>query len=164
MELAAVAAIAENRAIGRDGELPWDHIAEDVEQYRTRVAGHPVILGRETFESMLDDLPGSVQVVMSRTEREFDVPTAHHAAGVDEAVAILEDLGAEVGYVLGGAGIYHLFQPHLHRMYLSRIPGTYAADSFYPEFDESEWRLAETTDYEGFTLEEWERRSASRTV
>jgi dihydrofolate reductase len=164
MELAAVAAIAENRAIGRDGELPWDHIAEDVEQYRTRVAGHPVILGRETFESMLDDLPGSVQVVMSRTEREFDVPTAHHAAGVDEAVAILEDLGAEVGYVLGGAGIYHLFQPHLHRMYLSRIPGTYDADSFYPEFDESEWRLAETTDYEGFTLEEWERRSASRTV
>lgn len=157
MELASVAAIAENRTIGRDGELPWEHIAEDVEQYRSRVAGHPVILGRRTFESMLEDLPGSAQIVMSRTERTFDVPTAHHAATVEEAVAILEELGAAVGYVLGGAAVYDLFQPHLDRMYLSRVPGSYEADSFYPEFDESSWRLVATTEYEGFTLEEWVR-------
>ena len=158
MELASVAAVAENRAIGRDGELPWEHIEADVEQYRARVAGHPVVLGRRTFESMLDDLPGAAQVVVSRTEREFDVPTAHHAGGVDEAIAVLEALGADVGYVLGGATIYHLFQPHLDRMYLSRVPGTYEADSFYPEFDESEWRLVSETGYERFTLEEWVRK------
>jgi dihydrofolate reductase len=157
MELASVAAVAENRAIGRDGELPWDHIAADVEQYRNRVAGHPVVLGRRTFESMLDYLPGSAQVVMSRTEREFDVPTAHHAGDVESAVAVLEELGAEVGYVLGGATVYHLFQPHLDRMYLSRVPGSYEADSFYPEFDGAEWRLVSETEYEGFTLEEWVR-------
>lgn len=158
MELASVAAVAENGAIGRDGELPWEHIEADVEQYRARVAGHPVVLGRRTFESMLDDLPGAAQVVLSRSEREFDVPTAHHAAAVEEAVAVLEDLDADVGYVLGGAAIYHLFQPHLDRMYLSRVPGSYEADSFYPAFDESEWRLVSETEYEGFTLEEWVRR------
>jgi len=157
MELASVAAVAENRAIGKDGELPWAHIEADVEQYRNRVAGHPAVLGRRTFESMLDDLPGAAQVVVSRTEREFDVPTAHRAADVDEAVATLEELGTEVGYVLGGAAIYHLFQPHLDRMYLSRVPGSYEADSFYPEFDEEEWRLVSETEYEGFTLEEWVR-------
>lgn len=158
MELASIAAVAENGAIGRDGELPWEHIEADVRQYRARVAGHPVVLGRRTFESMLEDLPGAAQVVMSRTEREFDVPTAHHAGGVEEAVAMLEELGADVGYVLGGAEIYRLFQPHLDRMYLSRVPGTYEADSFYPEFDESEWRLVSETEHEGFTLEEWVRR------
>jgi dihydrofolate reductase len=157
MELASVAAVAENRAIGADGELPWDRLEGDKEQYRSRVAGHPVILGRRTFESMLGDLPGAAQVVMSRTEREFDVPTAHHAADVEAALAILDDLGAEVGYVLGGGEVYRLFQPHLDRMYLSRVPGTYEADSFYPEFDETEWRLASTTEYGGFTLEEWVR-------
>ena len=157
MELVSVAAVAENRAIGRKGELPWDSLAEDREQYRARVSGDPVILGRRTFESMLDDLPGSAQVVLSRSEHEFDVPTAHLAGGVEEAIGVLEDLDAEVGYVLGGAEIYHLFQPHLDRMYLSRVPGSYEADSFYPEFDEAEWRLAGTTDYEGFTLEEWVR-------
>jgi dihydrofolate reductase len=157
MELASVAAVAENGAIGRDGELPWDRLKGDKEQYRARVAGHPVVLGRRTFESMLDDLPGAAQVVVSRTEREFDVPTAHHAGDVEEAVAVLEGLGADVAYVLGGAEIYRLFQPHLDRMYLSRVPGRYEADSFYPELDESEWRLAERTPYEGFTLEEWVR-------
>ena len=157
MELASVAAVAENRAIGKDGELPWDRLEGDKEQYRSRVADHPVILGRLTFESMLDDLPGSAQVVLSRTERGFDAPTAHHAADVEAAVAVLEELGAEVGYVLGGAKVYELFQPHLDRMYLSRVPGAYEADSFYPEFDEAEWRLVETTEYEDFTLEEWVR-------
>ena len=157
MELVSIAAVAENRAIGEDGELPWDSLAEDKAQYRARVSGHPVILGRRTFESMLDDLPGSAQVVMSRSVREFDTPTAHRAASVEGAVETLEELGAEVGYVLGGAKIYHLFQPHLDRMYLSRVPGSYEADSFYPEFDEAEWRLVETTDYDGFTLEEWVR-------
>jgi len=157
MELASVAALAENRALGKDGELPWDRLEGDKEQYRSRVAGHPVVLGRRTFESMLDDLPGAAQVVLSRTEREFDVPTAHHAADVDEAVETLEELGAEVGYVLGGAAIYHLFQPHLDRMYLSRVPGSYDADTFYPEFDEDEWRLVSETEYEGFALEEWVR-------
>ena len=157
MELVSVAAVAENRAIGLDGELPWDRLAGDKEQYRARVAGHPVLLGRRTFESMLDDLPGSEQIVLSRTEQEFDVSTAHYAADVETAVALLEALGADVGYVLGGGGIYELFQPHLDRMYLSRVPGSYEADSFYPEFDEDEWRLLETTAYEGFTLEEWGR-------
>lgn len=157
MELVSVAAVAENRAIGEDGELPWDSLEEDKEQYRERVSGHPVILGRRTFESMLDDLPGSAQVVMSRSERGFDIPTAHRAASVEEAVEILEGLDTDVGYVLGGAKIYHLFQPHLDRMYLSRVPGSYEADSFYPPFDEAEWRLVGTTDYEGFTLEEWVR-------
>ena len=158
MELASVAAVAENCAIGKDGELPWDSLKADRKQYRERVSGSPVVLGRRTFESMLDDLPGSAQVVMSRSEREFDVPTAHHAASVEEAIEVLATLGAEVGYVLGGAEVYRLFQPHLDRMYLSRVPGRYEADSFYPEFDEAEWRLVGTTEYEGFTLEEWLRR------
>lgn len=57
MQLVSVAALAENRAIGRDGEVPWPHIEADVRQYRERVAGSPVILGRRTFDSMRDHLP-----------------------------------------------------------------------------------------------------------
>jgi dihydrofolate reductase len=157
MELISVAALAENRVIGRDGELPWPSIPADKEQYRARIADDPVVLGRVTFESMLDDLPGSAQIVLSRTEREYDVPTAHHASGVDEAVAAAESLGSDVAYVVGGAGIYALFQPHLDRMFLSRVPGEYEGDSHYPEWDDDEWRLAAETPSDGFTLEEWVR-------
>ena len=157
MELVSVAAVAESGVIGRDGDLPWESIPADKRQYRNRVADAPVVLGRSTFESMIEDLPGSHQIVLSRSDREYDVATAHHAGGVDDAVAIAESLGAETTYVLGGAAIYELFQPHVDRMILSRVPGEYEGDASYPEWDESEWRLASSEQRTGFTLEEWIR-------
>lgn len=158
MDLIAVAAVAENGVIGEDGELPWPSIPADRRQYRERVADHPVVLGRRTFDSMRDDLPGSSQIVLSRTEREYDdVPTARHARDVDDAVAIAESLGADRAYVIGGAAIYALFQPHVDRMVLSRVEGAYEGDRRYPDWDESDWRLVEREPHDRFTLEVWER-------
>lgn len=101
MELVSVAALAENRVIGRDDELPWS-IPEDRQQYRSRIADNPVILGRITFESMLEDLPGSIQIVMSRSDREYDLPAAFHADSVTEAIEVASFHDAEVAYVIGG--------------------------------------------------------------
>ena len=157
MELVSVAAVAENGVIGNDGELPWPSIPADRRQYRERVAGSPVVLGRRTFESMREDLPGSAQVVLSRSERSFEEPSAHHAAGVEEAVEVAASLGADTAYVLGGGGIYELFQPHVDRMVLSRVPGEYEGDSTYPEWDREEWELTDSAEYDRFTLEEWRR-------
>jgi len=157
MELVSVAAVAENGVIGDDGELPWPSIPADKRQYRGRVAGSPVVLGRRTFESMREDLPGSAQVVLSRSERSFEEPSAHHAAGVEEAVEVAASLGADTAYVLGGGGIYELFQPHVDRMVLSRVPGEYEGDSTYPEWDREEWELTDSIEYDRFTLEEWRR-------
>ncbi|WP_049915848.1 dihydrofolate reductase [Haloferax mucosum] len=157
MELVSVAALAENHTIGRDGELPWPSIPEDKKQYRARIADDPVILGRRTFESMLDDLPGSDQIVLSRSEQEFDVVTAHHARNVEEAIELAESLGAETAYVIGGAAIYELFQPHLDRMVLSRVPGEYDGDTYYPAWSTADWQLESETPYERFTLQEWVR-------
>jgi len=156
MELVSVAALAENRVIGSGDAVPWD-LPEDKKQYRALVADEPVIFGRRTFE-MFEDLPGTAQIVLSRTEREFDVETAHHAADVAEAIEIAASLGAERAYVLGGGGIYDLFQPHLDRMVLTRVPGEYEGDAFYPAFDEDDWALVDTESYENFTVETWERR------
>jgi dihydrofolate reductase len=156
--LVSVAAVAENGVIGRDGELPWPSVPADKAQYRRRVADAPVVLGRRTFESMREDLPGRAQIVLSRTPREYGVETAHHAGSVADASELAAELDAEAAYVLGGGGIYELFQPHLDRMLLSRIPGEYEGDSYYPEFDDDEWELLEETPFEGFTLEEWRRR------
>ncbi len=157
MELVSVAALDDNRLIGNNGELPWPSIPADKQQYRSLIADAPVILGRVTFESMLDDLPGTHQIVLSRTERSFDVETAHHASSVDEAVEIANRLGAEQAFVIGGGVIYELFQPHLDRMVLSRVHGTYAGDTYYPEWDAADWELVETTDYDRFRLEAWVR-------
>jgi len=161
VELVSVAAVAENGVIGDDGELPWPSIPADKEQYRGRIATDPVILGRRTFDSMRENLPGSAQVVLSRSRDAFDVETAHRVADVDEAVGVAESLDAAVAYVIGGGGIYELFQPHVDRMVLSRVHGEYEGDTRYPEWDGADWTLAESTEYDRFTLEEWVRDDAA---
>ncbi|RLM49583.1 dihydrofolate reductase [Halorubrum sp. Atlit-28R] len=165
MKLVSVAALAENRVIGRDGEVPWPHIEADVRQYRERVAGSPVILGRRTFDSMRDDLPGSRQIVVSRNVDAVDVPTASVANGDEAAIELARDAVAEAGfgtaYVLGGGGIYDLFQPHLDGMALSHVDGAYEGDTYYPEWDDDEWEVAAETAYDRFTLREWVRRAGA---
>lgn len=157
MELVAVAAVAADRAIGLDGELPWPSIPADRAQYRARVADALVILGRRTFESMLDDLPGSVQIVLSSQDYEVPVPSAVHADGVESAIDLARRHGGDVAYVLGGAAVYAAFLPVLDRLVLSRVPGSFDADTYFPRWSTDEWRLEITTEYEGFTLEEWVR-------
>lgn len=159
MELVSVAAVADNLVIGQAGEIPWDSIPADKQQYRARVADSPVILGRRTFDSMRDELPGRAQIVLSRSARDFDVETVHHAADVEEAIDVAESLGATTAYVLGGGAIYSLFQPYLDRMVLSRVPGEYEGDTYYPEWDRDDWELVEETPDQGFTVQEWVRRS-----
>jgi dihydrofolate reductase len=158
MELVSVAALTDDRVIGSDGGVPW-HLPADVEQYRDRVAGEVVALGRPTFESMRATLPGRAQVVLSRTVRSHAEPTAHHVGGPEEAVGVAESLDAPRLYVLGGAAVYGAFQPSLDRMVLSRVRGDYEGDAYYPEWDPAAWRLVDETPYDGFTVEEWERSS-----
>lgn len=158
MELITIAAVTENGVIGRDGELPWQSIPADKQQYRDRIADSPVVLGRRTFDSMRDDLPGSAQIVLSRSELTFNVESAHHASGIDDAVATIASLGSDHAYVIGGAGIYDLFQPVVDRMVLSRIPSEYDGDTYFPDRDRTEWTLVDCTPYDDFTLEEWVRK------
>ncbi len=156
MELISVAALAENHVIGNDGEVPWN-IPEDRQQYRMRIADAPVILGRVTFDLMRDDLPSSIQIVISRSDHRHDTQTTFSASSVSEAVDVVEDHNADSAYVIGGGSIFQLFQPHLDRMVLSRIPGEYDGDAFYPEWDRDSWSLTESTEYEEFSVEEWAR-------
>jgi dihydrofolate reductase len=158
LELISVAAVAENGAIGREGELPWQSIPADKHQYRTRIADSPVILGRRTFDSMRENLPGTAQIVLSRSRSEFDIESAHHASGVDDAVELAASLDAGQAYVIGGAGVYELFQPVVHRMVLSLIPGEYEGDAFFPEWNHDSWIVVESTAYDEFTLKEWARK------
>ncbi len=156
-ELVSVAAVAENGVVGRDGDIPWPSIPADRRRYRERVADRPAVLGRRTFDAMRADLPGATQVVLSRSERSYDLDSAHHASGVDDAVSTVASLGASRAYVVGGAGIYGLFQPVVDRMVLSRVPGEHEGDACFPDWNDDEWTLVDSTPYDGFTLEEWRR-------
>ncbi len=158
MEIVSVAALSDNRVIGADGDVPWESIPADKQQYRGRIANDPVILGRRTFEMFVDP-PGRIRIVLSRSDRAYDDATTYDAGSVEEAVDTARAHADDRAYVIGGAEIYALFQPHLDRMVLSRIPGEYEGTAYYPEWDDDEWTLREETAYADFTLQEWVRET-----
>lgn len=158
VQLISVAALAENRVIGNDGDVPWPSLPEDVEQYRRRVADAPVILGRRTFDSMVGDLPGASRIVVSRSVETVEDSDGVVASDVETAIEHAERLAGDgPAYVLGGGTIYDLFMPHVDRMVLSHVDGQYEGDTLFPEWDEEEWNVVAETEYEGFTLREWVR-------
>lgn len=157
MDLVAVAAVDDALAIGLDGELPWPSIPADKRQYRERVADAPVILGRRTFETMRDDLPGRVQIVLTTSVDAYPETTVSVARDADAAVALAREHAEDVAYVLGGAGVYESLVPRCDRLLLSRVAGEHEADAYFPRLSRDEWRLVRREPREGFVLEEWVR-------
>lgn len=160
LEIALVAAVAENGVIGRDGDLPW-HYSEDLQHFKATTMGHPVIMGRRTFEGIVDGLgeplPGRTNVVL--TSREQDLPDgAVRAASLDEALAIAREAGSDVAYVVGGATVYEQFLPDADRLVLTEVHDEFEGDTYFPEVEWSEWREVERDDRGELSFVEYERR------
>lgn len=157
--MTVIAAMADNRVIGRDNAMPW-RISEDLVHFKKITTGGVLIMGRKTFESIgCRPLPNRPHVIVSRSLHETD--------GVDVCrtfKAALEKAGSygKPVFSAGGAEIYRQSIPLANRMYLSRIRGDYDGDTFFPEFDESEWRLTREEERAEFTLCVYERREDVR--
>lgn len=161
MELVAVAAVAENGVIGDHGELPWESVPADKRQYRERVAGSPVILGRVTYESMLDDLPGDERIVLtSDADGLSPSPNVYPVESVEDAIDRARELTDGHVYVLGGGSVYQAFMPYVETLLISRIPGTYPGNVRFPTIAETDWQRVDTEPMSGFTLETWKRRES----
>jgi len=145
VEIALIAAVAENGVIGADGGMPWNHPA-DLEQFRETTMGHPVVLGRRTFESIVarldGPLPGRTSVVLS-SGFAADHGDVVVVGGVDEALEVAAEDATERGvsrvFVAGGATVYEQFLPRADRMVLTEVPGRPDGDTYFPEWDRSAW-------------------------
>ena len=141
--ISLIAAVARNRVIGAGNRLIW-HISEDPRHFKTITSGHPVIMGRKTFESLGRPLPNRTNVVISRQ-------TDYRAEGcivVDSLVnALLLFPAAEEVFIIGGAQIYAQALPLADRFYLTEVGADYSGDTYFPEWDRSEWRLTEQNSF-----------------
>jgi dihydrofolate reductase len=159
MKLAIVVAVAENDVIGDDNGMPW-HYPADLAHFKALTTGHPVILGRRTFEAIVDrlgePLPDRLNVVLST--RDLDLPEgAVRAESTDEAVEIAAERGADVAYVVGGASIYEQFLPETDRLHLTEIPEAPDGDTHFPDWDRSNWNLIDREDRGELTFLTYER-------
>jgi len=146
MKITLIAAMAENRVIGRDNALPW-HLPADLARFKQRTEGHVVIMGRRTFESVGRPLPNRRSIVITR-KRDFHPPGAEIARSLAEALERARESKQDEVFILGGAEIYALALPDVDRLELTIVHADVSGDTFFPECDLSEWTLIDQQRHE----------------
>lgn len=139
--VSAIAAIGRNRELGKDNKLLW-HIPEDLKRFREITRGHPVIMGRKTFESIVGytgkPLPDRTNIVVSRRPRMIDLRNQSSVlavASVEEAIEKAKQLDNTEVFIIGGAQIYETALPYTDKLYLTLIDAEAEADSFFPPYE-----------------------------
>jgi dihydrofolate reductase len=137
MRLSLIVAFASNGVIGCGGKLPW-HLSDDLRRFRRLTMGHPIIMGRKTFESIGRPLPGRASIVISRY---MDVCPE----GVRMARSLAESFqlarSSDEAFVIGGGQVFAAALPFAHRLYLTSVQGVVEGDTFFPPWDASQWRV-----------------------
>lgn len=135
-----VAAVAANGVIGRQGRLPW-HLPEDLKHFKRLTLGHPVIMGRKTWESLNGKaLAGRDNIVVTRTAG-YDAPGAAVASSLDAALALC--VGESVVFVIGGEQLFAESLPAAAGLALTEIHRDYEGDVSFPKYDRSRWRATQ---------------------
>ena len=141
MRVSLIVAMAENRTIGVDGDMPW-HISGDLRNFRQLTLGHPVVMGRKTYQSIGGALPGRANIVVTR-DRDFRAPDADVVHDLEEALvkaaANAEIEGVEEVFVIGGAEIYAQAVGRAQRVYLTEVHQKLPGNAFFPELARNEW-------------------------
>lgn len=148
-----VVAMDAERAIGLRGGIPW-RLPEDMRLFKRLTMGHPILMGRKTWESLGRPLPGRQNIVLTRD-------AAYRAEGAlvvhDVAELELQELQDEEVMVIGGAQVYALLLPYMQKLCVSEVQGEHEADTWFPEFRHFFAERQVIAQYEGFTFVEYRR-------
>ena len=162
MELVLLAAVARNGVIGADNDLLW-RLPEDMRFLRDTTMGHPVIMGRRTWQSLPErvrPLPGRRNIVVSR-DAGFVAPDAELVHSLEAAVDLVQD--APRAFVLGGAQLYALALPHADRLLLTEIDRDFEGDTRFPQWQREDFVEVSRTQHDsgqgfGYQRADYRRR------
>ncbi|MBS1270864.1 MAG: Dihydrofolate reductase [Gammaproteobacteria bacterium] len=135
MEISLVVAMDQNRVIGARNELPW-RLPADLKRFKKITTGHPVVMGRCTWESIGKPLPGRTNIVVTR-QPAFKAPGAVVVQSLEEAKEAVLD--CEELTIIGGADVYEQVLTEANRIYLTKIHAEFAGDTFFPKINRDEW-------------------------
>ena len=162
-----VAAAGQNNELGKDNDLIW-HLPDDFKRFKALTTGHYIIMGRKTFESFPKPLPNRTHIIITRDktyhpkvtpDQEKNIIVVH---SLDQA--LVKAAAQETIFIIGGGEIYNLSMDAADRIELTRVHGTFEADTFFPEIDTSHWQKTSETPHgidekhlHAFTYETWDR-------
>jgi dihydrofolate reductase len=141
MTVSMIAAVAQNRVIGKNNTLPW-HLPDDMKYFMQTTSRHPVIMGRKNFDSIPEKfrpLPNRHNIVVTR-QADFVAPGCAVVRSLEEALAKAASYHISEIFVIGGAEIYAQAFPFTQRLYLTEIHAELPGDTFFPEWDRRLWQ------------------------
>lgn len=137
--VSVIAAIAKNRALGKSNKLPW-YLPEDLKRFKKLTLGHPVIMGRKTYQSIGQPLPARTNIVVTRNPN-FKAPGCLIVRSLEEAVRVAKKKDRKKIFIIGGASVYRQALALADRIYLTRIRQNFPGDVFFPQIKASDWQL-----------------------
>jgi len=143
VKIAIIVATDEQRLIGKENDLPWK-LSADLQYFRKVTMGKPLIMGRNTHESIGRALPGRKNIVLT-TNKEYQAEGCCVVYSVAQALKACND--AEEVMVMGGASLYEQFLPQADRVYLTQVHARLEGDTWFPEWQQQEWQLISKDDH-----------------
>ncbi|TEW54409.1 type 3 dihydrofolate reductase [Psychromonas sp. RZ22] len=144
MKISMIVAMAHNRVIGLDNQMPW-HLPADLQYFKKTTLGKPVIMGRKTYDSIGRALPGRLNIVVSR-DPNLTISGVTCVTSVEQALAMAE--GTEEVMIIGGATIYEYFLKVANRLYLTFIDLETKGDTKFPDYlAQGEWQQVASEEY-----------------
>lgn len=138
--ISIICAVASNNVIGNDNKLIW-HIPSDLKRFKNITSGHPMIMGRKTFESLPGILPNRKHIIITRNEDyKIDDERVEIFNSVEDVLHKYKDSNEEV-FVIGGGEIYKLFINYADKMYLTMLNKAFEGDTYFPEIDMNNWMI-----------------------
>jgi len=160
-EIVLIAAIAEkNRVIGKDGKLPW-YISQDLKRFKRLTIGHPVVMGRKTFESILQRLGKPLaerRNIVLTSNRSFHYPEVETFGSIEAALEALSD--EPMVFIIGGESVYEKTFRLADRLELTIVEGDYEGDAFFPAYQHligERFQLVDKEEREGYFFETYKR-------
>lgn len=130
--ISIIAAMDENRGIGRGNKLLW-HIPEDLKRFRELTRGHPVIMGRTTFESIGKSLPERTNIIVTR-DTTYKAEGCLITHSLEDAIKLAKEKDRHELFIIGGGQIYAQALPSADKLYVTLVQGRYGADTFFPDY------------------------------
>lgn len=131
MNLTGIVAMTPERVIGKDGGLPWN-LPDDLKFFKKQTTGHPIIMGRKTFESIGRPLPKRENIVLTTDPawHHDGVETIHHTRDLTDHPLIDQQI-----FVIGGSQVYQCLMPLMTDLVITHIKDSYEGDTFFPEYE-----------------------------
>ena len=163
MKISMIAAMAHDRVIGKDNQMPW-HLPADLAHFKRVTLGKPVLMGRKAFESIGRPLPGRRNLVISRNPG-YQAEGIEVLGSVEAALALLAGSAVEELMVIGGGHLYAEMLPSADRLYLTQIDLAVEGDTRFPAFDDGQWQRIDCESHPAddknphpYRFETWQRR------